>query len=108
MRQRRRWRQNRGEGVQLFPGGSDAAATGHGVGLAVDRVVKVDRVQRLVDEPPVDGHTDLLKNISRTLICLGQYSKQRISDSRGYKFVQPSKLDDASNCFPNSFSRFDH
>ena len=87
MRQRRRWRQNRGEGVQLFPGGSDAAAAGHGVGLAIDRVVKVDRVQRLVDEPPVDGHTDLWKNISRTLICLGQYSKQQISDSRGYKFV---------------------
>ena len=74
MRQRRGRRQHRREAIQLFPGGG--AHTGRGrrrSGLAVDGVVEVDGVQRLVDKPPVDGHADLRKNyrVSHRLLDFG-------------------------------------
>ena len=61
MRQRRGRRQNGGEGVQLFPGGANGVGRigRRRGGLAVDGVVEVDGVQRLVNEPFVDGHADL-------------------------------------------------
>ena len=74
MRQCRRRRQNGGEGVQLFPGGVYTVGR---IGrrrrgcLAVDGVVEVDGVQRLVNEPFVDGHADLReKPRSRTCISV--------------------------------------
>ena len=64
-RQRRGWRQadRRGESAQGFTAARPNAARPNGRRrrLAVDGVVEVDRVKRLVDEPPVGGHADLRK-----------------------------------------------
>ena len=89
--ERRGRRQNGGEGVQLFPGGTDAGRRGRD-GLAVDGVVEIDCVQRLVNEPLVDGHADLRgkpRSGTRKLLFKMLNPAIKLDMTNGVSFTQP-------------------